>query len=471
MANDPRICDYCQAKVLLSNKPYGQHHPDAETWNLSLSQGCPFCTVLHKDMSKAQKDFPALRHMNAAYRWTIRPAGKMRESQEYIIVTFRPIVSIHISGSSDGTRELMERVFFLLPEDDLGHLPSVAELGPSTDSASSRRQVREWVDTCVRNHPQCNPSKSGPGFVPTRLVDLGEPGAEWAAKSVKIVNTKRDGIRARYVTLSHCWGRAKPFWNLRKAALAKSPVPEVPLADIQNKNIEEAITVARTIGIRYIWIDSLCIVQDDSDDWEREGQLMHKVYRNSHCNIAAADSSDGDGGLFRDRVEDPDQQSVPVRFMTPSGGAALFGHRAWRVLHSDLWQDEVLGRALYSRAWVFQERLLSPRLLHFSRGQIFWDCATLSASEAIPAGLPAVLDEGQTATDRHWRERLQVSAAAPMGRIIGTADDSLQAFWASAVLFYTSCNITRQSDRLRAVWGIAKLVRDAEREEFPAGLA
>lgn len=81
-----------------------------------------------------------------------------------------------------------------------------------------------------------------------------------------------------------------------------------------------------------------------------------------------------------------------------------------------------------------------------------------------------MLDEGQTATDRHWRERLQVSAAAPMGRIIGTADDSLQAFWASAVLFYTSCDITRQSDRLRAVWGIAKLARDAEREEFAAGL-
>ncbi|KAK8074110.1 hypothetical protein PG994_005009 [Apiospora phragmitis] len=123
------------------------------------------------------------------------------------------------------------------------------------------------------------------------------------------------------------------------------------------------------------------------------------------------------------------------------------------------------------------ERLLSPRLLHFSRDQIFWDCATLSACEAIPAGLPAVLDEGQTATDRHWRERLQVSAAASspktggrVMRIIGTADDSLPAFWAAAVLFYTSCDITRQSDRLRAVWGIAKLVRDAEREEFGAGL-
>ena len=56
-----------------------------------------------------------------------------------------------------------------------------------------------------------------------------------------------------------------------------------------------------------------------------------------------------------------------------------------------------------------------------------------------------------------------------MGRIVGTADDSLQAFWASAVLFYTSCDITRQSDRLRAAWGIAKLVRDVEREDSPRG--
>lgn len=220
---------------------------------------------------------------------------------------------------------------------------------------------------CVRSHPKCNPNKSGPGFVPTRLVDLGEPGDEWAVKSIRIVNTVRDKIQAQYVTLSHCWGRSKPFWNLRKATLSETPVPEILLTKIRNKNIEEAITLARTIGVRYIWIDSLCIVQDDMDDWEREGQLMHQVYRNSHCNIAAVDSQDRDGGLFRDRVEDLGQQSVPVRYMASDNRSALFGQRAWRVLHSDLWQDEVLARALYSRAWVFQgqfSQVPSPKSSH-----------------------------------------------------------------------------------------------------------
>lgn len=130
-------------------------------------------------------------------------------------------------------------------------------------------------------------------------------------------------------------------------------MPEIPLTGIRNRNITEAIAVARTIGIWYIWIDSLCIVQDEAADWEREGQLMHQVYRNSYCNIAAVDSSDRDGGLFRDRGEVVKAQTIPVRFTAPVGRSPFFGHRAWRVLHKDLWQDEVLGRALYSRAWVF----------------------------------------------------------------------------------------------------------------------
>lgn len=114
------------------------------------------------------------------------------------------------------------------------------------------------------------------------------------------------------------------------------------------------------------------------------------------------------------------------------------------------------------------ERLLSPRLLHFSRNQIFWDCATLSACETLPGEIPAVL-QNQAATDRHWRERLQ-DTALMIPPISGTANHSLEAFWSSAVLSYTSCNITKQSDKLKALWGIAKLVRDALSEEYGAGL-
>lgn len=112
--------------------------------------------------------------------------------------------------------------------------------------------------------------------------------------------------------------------------------------------------------------------------------------------------------------------------------------------------------------------MLSPRLLQFGAAQLFWDCATLSATETLPAGLPAPLDAAPR-TDRHWRERLQGSALS-VRPLAGTAGDSLEAFWRAAVRAYTACALTFYGDKLAAVWGVAKLVRDALGEEYAAGL-
>ena len=115
------------------------------------------------------------------------------------------------------------------------------------------------------------------------------------------------------------------------------------------------------------------------------------------------------------------------------------------------------------------ERMLSMRILHFAKNQIFWDCATTSSCEALPSGIPQPLD-GVAGLDRHWRGRLQVSESLRQRPLAGEVDDSLEAFWKSAVRKYTSCDLTKGSDKLTALWGIAKLVRDALEEEYAAGL-
>lgn len=126
--------------------------------------------------------------------------------------------------------------------------------------------------------------------------------------------------------------------------------------------------------------------------------------------------------------------------------------------------------------------MLAPRLLHFSANQVLWDCATLSASEVLPNGLPPHLDT-LSATERHWRERLSLIRPAANGKAdmveemrAGTADDSLETFWRNSVRNYTRCRLTKAIDRLHAIWGVAKLVRDGLRqedgqdEEYGAGL-
>jgi hypothetical protein len=113
--------------------------------------------------------------------------------------------------------------------------------------------------------------------------------------------------------------------------------------------------------------------------------------------------------------------------------------------------------------------MLSPRALHFSSHQIFWDCAEISACETLPNGLPLPLDRRASA-DRHWRGRLQESGTNRHISVSGANDDSIDDFWRTAIENYTTCDLTNQGDKRVAVWGIAKLVRDLLGEEYGAGM-
>lgn len=112
--------------------------------------------------------------------------------------------------------------------------------------------------------------------------------------------------------------------------------------------------------------------------------------------------------------------------------------------------------------------MLSPRILHFAKKQIFWDCPSLSACETLPAGLPQPMDN-VAGPDRHWRGRLQEPEDSHEA-LAGANDQSMEAFWKTAVRKYTSCNLTKGRDKLIAMWGIAKLVRDIMNVEYGKGL-
>lgn len=115
------------------------------------------------------------------------------------------------------------------------------------------------------------------------------------------------------------------------------------------------------------------------------------------------------------------------------------------------------------------ERMLSPRILHYSHREIFWDCAEMSASETFPHGLPNPIDFS-AATDRHWRERLGLmqvyTSTVPY---TGTADVSFEKFWKTSVAQYTASNLSYATDRLKAIWGVAKVVREELGEQYGQG--
>jgi hypothetical protein len=126
---------------------------------------------------------------------------------------------------------------------------------------------------------------------------------------------------------------------------------------------QHAVEIARHLSIRYLWIDSLCIIQKDSDDWERESGRMADIYRNSYITIAATSSSGPHEGFLSANERTPFQT---VNF-----------HMIHHFDNSAAYQNSLRGRSiapLITRAWTYQERMLAPRVLHFAFNEVVHEC-------------------------------------------------------------------------------------------------
>ncbi|KAK4207714.1 heterokaryon incompatibility protein-domain-containing protein [Rhypophila decipiens] len=532
-------CQNCRQNILIGTQSWGLHRPENYSNPDVDVKKCTFCSQLRRDVDHQKKleEYPT-------YRWTIRSSPIIREtrSAQYTTITFRPVEAQAATKSPAVSPSLPTRTFYIFDPSTLfipRSLPKSTDIS-AVDGAAP--QIKKWVSNCLTTHERCSgsvtgaPNQAPPGspFVPTRVIDITrDPVYVLKTTSHPEFPTGSQNLLPAYATLSHCWGK-HPMLMLTSSTLAEFTDPSVGIAWAKlPRTFQQAIQVAReTLGVKYIWIDSLCIIQKDwvtgdEGDFATEGQLMHKVYRYSFCNIAAVDSADSTGGLFRGDGEEvryangnglgetPDvngadgkktskakrkraeilPELVPVRGVAKPGpglstrtadGNQQLGEKKFAIL-GDVWTSELLSGSLYARGWVFQERMLAPRILHFSSTQLFYDCATTSACEILPEGLPAPLDN-VSSTERNWREMLLATrpqepstssapSRPPLERhLTGTADPSLETLWRESVRQYTSCDLTNYGcDRLAAIWGVAKIVRDRLRvddpgEEYASGL-
>lgn len=315
-------------------------------------------------------------------------------------------------------------------------------LETSTASTTSWAVAQRWFQRCAETHARCNLINTEMiGWYPTRLIDLGSFDSE-----PRLIITNDTDMQGRYVTLSHRWGSSQ-LLQLKTASL-HSFRQEIPSSSLP-RTFLDAMEVARRLGVRYIWIDSLCIIQDSRADWLKEAALMHQVYSGSLCNISATSGRESSLGLFVKR--DP-SLLLPCRIdMSWDDGP----ESSYQVDHTSFWASQVLEASLNQRAWVVQERLLSPRVLHFGHQQILWECRELDAAEKYPEKLPLVLASGQgfykaidplTDDPHHNKNTEDQKLRIYQGwyRILGTYSDSL---------------LTMPEDKLVAISGIARKVQ------------
>lgn len=263
-------------------------------------------------------------------------------------------------GSVKGSSTLPRRSVLLVVVDAKGPRPIPNAVKLCFDPMDGRifREVRGWLINCVTNHPACR-SLRWSDRAPTRLIRI------ISSSQLRLERSIPDGTA--YMALSYCWGTdgdggktTKKNLDQRYQSFSRIELPAT---------IQDAITFAEKIGLQYLWIDRLCIIQGDGVDWQDESARMHEVYCNAHLTLCVSSNDTAASPLFQHRQA----WSIPT---PPSMLNNYFVSSTSLSLHQ-IRQSSPLSK----RAWTLQEEQLSPRILYWTSQRMYWSCAQSAHSE------------------------------------------------------------------------------------------
>ena len=325
-------------------------------------------------------------------------------------------------------------------------LQSVGSFGDITSSAACWDLAKRWLDECETKHkPYCE--RVSPAYSPTRLIKIARTGAEY-----QLHLSINHPSKVEYLTLSHRWG-TRPALTLTKSKISLW-AGNIPFQNLP-QTYRDAVFATNRLGFKYLWIDALCILQDSKEDWYQEASAMSDVYTNSICNLSALHARDDSDGMFSTRK--PDENFPIVTALTSA-------KRPQRILHiepHEYWDEQISRKELNRRGWVVQERLLAPRILHFGKTQLSWECRELHASESFPSGAPHHESwPNLTAYLQSWGAR----------EIDDDKINPLSIAWYKVVNLYSASNLSVSSDKLVAISGVAKVFGNAFNDDYCAGL-
>lgn len=317
-----------------------------------------------------------------------------------------------------------------------GLVPVQSDIFASSDSAAAFSLVSAWYQTCLTHHSKCHNDRPTP--LPTRVLDVQCGVLLYEPPSRKI---------ASYAALSYCWGGTQPLVTDNSSlACHKHGIPWPTLPRL----FQDTIVVVRKLGMRYLWIDALCIVQDDREDWEIEAASMHETYRNANLVITATSAPNPNTPLFSKRTS-----HLSKTYVLPA--KSLSEHEMPIRVRESVAKSE-LARAddpVSRRAWTFQERVVSRRRLFYSTKELVWECTAAFGSES--KGTP--LSPLETSRDQEWtRDILAQFYRYPYPT------------WLQIIEAYSQRSLTKQTDRLPALSAVASLVSHKDGGAYLAGL-
>lgn len=311
---------------------------------------------------------------------------------------------------------------------------STRPINVSPDTPDTYGLARTWLSDCTNNH---NHKSIDNLFTPLRLIEIRKESTRYRIKLV--ASNQCQG--AAYVALSYCWGGDQKHKTTKRTLsmnLAGIDYEALP------KTIQDAIKATWEIGCRHIWIDSMCIVQDDEEEKPNEIAKMPQVYSSAVYTIAAASASRATDG-FLARAEDPAFQLS--MFVADDRGTAY-----------GIALENVRQGPLEARGWTLQERLLSTRILEFGHRQLRWHCEGMKRDDALTDGWTKYPEQSPEEAGRDTHLTLALSDG-----------EDLLAIWRNAVEEFTQRQLTVATDRALAISGIADRLGKQVNDTYIAG--
>ncbi|KAI0442998.1 HET-domain-containing protein [Xylaria telfairii] len=509
-------CDYC-AKLSISllvdlaivefdsgyvpQQAFYQHHASLDDLESSAISGCDLCILIFDSFRGTPRDAPT----ETPTTWPKQWAGHTLQVEASMLATTRNLTATDIKIFIDTEHlyvgDTLEhvRVFDVLRihvgpvppplrlmgedeelEEDEGiwnwdPLTLVLFASPirqpvvngfqigrfksDTDLASEANFdfARRCLSACQNEHIQC--LKKYTPELPTRVIDVGAKNYD---QSLRLIATR--GNSASYVALSHCWGgHVSPLLLSDNIDQFKNAIQFQDLP----ANFQDAVTITRKLDIRYLWIDSLCIVQDSKQDWQQESQKMGLYYGNSTLTIYASRAESSASGIFRRGAPPAPSVGPSPVYLDISGETGVNQQIKVELMLDD---DETLTQLdlnspLSSRGWTLQESVLAPRQLYFDKSKIYWQCLEESQStDGLPGGCRTPFLEYPSLKQALFSNIL----ANPMKAAVPTEGVLVDYYWLTKEYSYRQ--LSRASDKLPAFAGLAQRIHASIGGDYLAGL-
>ncbi|EEU35828.1 uncharacterized protein NECHADRAFT_77212 [Fusarium vanettenii 77-13-4] len=413
----------------------------------AVSEGCLFYEFVSSGLNKIRKPKTVSNDAEEAHGGdSQRPArfwiGIKLDDNAIEISAFYNTTRGSITSESLKYQVLHHCVFGVFAEEGPAADKFESLASTNVSSETSFAQARHWLQDCVQNHVECSRLTTRRSFTPTRLIKI------FTRQGRRILQlTEPHGGQVPYAALSYCWGGEQIVQTTTQSILRHRT--RINFQDLP-QTIKDAVVVTENLGLQHLWVDALCIIQDDEGDKACEIDLMGHVYENAQVTIAASRAERVQEGFLQDLIPygcNKQDWVFKMRYRDLEGQVSPV------VIAPKLFRPPL--DYLSNRAWAFQERLLSRRILEYSAACVHWTCQSHSDCDR----------RGGKCSVQELKKNTKVSRG-----VLYRNEAVTPEAWHTLVDEFSKRSLTLPEDRLPAIGGIAERFGLQSEDRYLAGI-